>query len=307
MEVTAYQYKAFGLTIGSDIPLPPLPPTAPAPADIIVKRGVLAIREDWLPTKAHRAGLNARVAQPDADTLLLNWSPGLTFAAVGGRELIVDTTHTDESFVALFTLSEALGLLLFQRGYFLLHGSAIRIHDKGVVFVGEPGAGKSTTVAAFAQKGFGVLSDDLVGIRFTDAGRPMLIPAFSQVKIWESSVAGLQIQTDELTAVREGVNKFSWHDSLAFLEEAVPLDRIYVLTDPNYPKFATEQLPTSQVPTALLGYFPLPDALLTGPALRTFFEQSVGIARSVPVFSLSRPADYASLYAFVEHLSATGS
>ena len=49
-----------------------------------------------------------------------------------------------------YLVGPVLGLLLRLRGVVCLHGSAVAIGDRGIIFVGAEGAGKSTTAAAFA-------------------------------------------------------------------------------------------------------------------------------------------------------------
>ncbi|CCH54016.1 HPr kinase [Fibrisoma limi BUZ 3] len=302
MEVRLYFYKAYGLIISSEIPLPPLVSIEPTTADVFIRRGSIPVGPTLVSTKAYRAGLNARFAQEGTGRLLLEWAPIISFLAINGEELIVDTNYSDEDTVALFTLSEAIGLLLFQRGYFLLHGSAVQVNGKGVVFVGVPGAGKSTTVAAFAQKECKVISDDMVCIQINKQEKPSLIPAFSQIKVWENSVDGLQLPKERLTNVREGVNKFSWHNSAFFEEDIVPLAQVFVLMPSSDSNAAIEPVPMSQVPVELIGYFPLPDSLLNGLWLKEFFEKSVAVAQSVPTAKLSRPPNFSTLYEFVEHI-----
>ncbi|GAB4022938.1 hypothetical protein GCM10028808_71920 [Spirosoma migulaei] len=305
MELTRYYYTAYGLTIGSEIQLPPLKEVTPKPVDVVIRRGALPESPPLQPTKIYRAGLQAKFAQNGPQQLWLNWAPILSFMVVNGQELVLDTTQTDEDLLSLFTLSEALGLILFQRGYFLLHGSAIHLNGKGVVFLGEPGAGKSTTVAAFAQGGVSVISDDMVCIQVNATGPSLVLPAFPQIKIWENSVTGLQIEKDGLTAVREGVNKFSWHDSIVFNENPVTLDQIFVLTAPNELAGTSFQVPKHQIPIELISYFPLADSLLQGTPLKDYFEKSTTLAHSVPVIKLSRPADFSRLHAFVDDLKTT--
>lgn len=298
----SYFYKAYGLTIASSIPLPPLQPIAPAPADVQIWQESLLNTPDGEPTKIFRAGIQAAFAQTEPGQDWLLWKPLVHFKAIQGQSLIVDTTSTDEDAIALFTMSEAIGLLLFQRGYFLLHGSAIRLQNKGIVFLGEPGAGKSTTVAAFAQRHRQVISDDLVCIRLNEAGEPMLVPAFPQIKIWGKAIAGLQIPQADLTPVREGVDKFSWHDTAHFDAQEVPLQRIYVLTKPDSEHSGATPIPAFQAPIELVSYFPLADAMLQGQALKAYFEKSVAIAQTVPMQKMSRPADFEKLYQFVDSL-----
>lgn len=305
MELIPYYYKAYGLSIASAIPLPPLKTSALTTADLTIRRGQLLGSPPVDSTKIYRAGLNARFAQKGIDCLWLDWSPFVSFVALKSNELLVDTTQTDEDLVSLFTLSEALGLILFQKGYFLLHGSAVRIGDKGVVFLGEPGAGKSTTVAACAQQGCTVISDDMVCIQIDETGRPLLIPAFPQIKIWQHAVDGLQLHQETMAPVREGVDKFSWHDSVIFGENAVPLTEIFVLLSPDEPGSTTDPIPASQVPVELLHHFPLADALLNGKSLEDYFKKSVAIAKTIPLFRMSRPANFAALREFVAHLTST--
>jgi hypothetical protein len=145
----------------------------------------------------------------------------------------------------------------------------------------------------------------MVCIHINESGNPVLIPSFAQIKIWENSVDGLQLQKENLSPVREGTNKFSWHDSIAFEENVVPLKQIFILTAPGDFVPLTEQLPQSQVPVELISYFPLPDGLLNGEALKAYFEKSVAIAHKVSVLKINRPAGFAKLYEFVEYLKTT--
>lgn len=305
MDWIRHYYTAYGLTIGSEITLSYLKEVEPTQVDITIRRGKIPTAPPWQETKLHRAGLQAEFAQEGPDQVWLNWPSLMQFMAIGGKELIVDTMTTDEGLLSLFTMSEAFGLLLFQKGYFLLHGSAIQLNNKGIVFVGEPGAGKSTTVAAFANRGVGIMSDDMVCIRVNKDGKPSLIPAFPQIKIWEKSVEGLQIAKDDLDLVREGANKFSWHESVSFEENAIPLEQIFVLTATKAGESTISEVPMSQRPIELLSYFPLPDALLHGEPLKDHFEKSVVIANTAPLHKMSRPANFAKLYDFVDYLKTT--
>ena len=304
MQLSNYYYTAYGLRIGSEITLPLLKEIQTNTVDLTIKLGRIPEILPLAPTKIHRAGLDAQFAQ-FGDRLWLDWSPIISFVAIKGNELIVDTALTDEKILSLFILSEALGLILFQKGYFLLHGSAIQLNNKGIVFVGEPGAGKSTTVAAFAQKGVSIISDDMVCIRMNEIGKPSLIPAFPQIKIWEESVKGLQLSKDDLDVLRAGSTKFSWHESVAFEEEAVPLEQVFILGPPKGEEAEISRLAESERPIALLSYFPLPDLLLRGEQLKDHFEKSVAIARTTPIFRMSRPADFTKLHAFVDDMKIT--
>jgi hypothetical protein len=86
-----------------------------------------------------------------------------------------------------YLLGPVLGLLLRLRGVTCLHASAVAIEDRSVAFVGAPGAGKSTTAAAFARQGFGILSDDIVALAET-AGDFQVLPGCPYLRLWPESV-----------------------------------------------------------------------------------------------------------------------
>ena len=54
------------------------------------------------------------------------------------------------------------GYALFQRGLTILHGSSISHNNKGIIFSGISGSGKSTVISGLINKGFKYISDDLV-------------------------------------------------------------------------------------------------------------------------------------------------
>lgn len=312
MELNAY--TAYGLGIRSEVPLACRTAPAPTPVDLTVTRAVLPAPVAPRPTKIYRAGLNAQFARLADDRLLLFWPSFGSFLAEEGRKLRVDSPHTDPEWLSLFALSEALGLVLFQRGYFLLHGSAVRHHDRGVVFLGLPGAGKSTTAAAFVQRGACLLSDDLVCLRVNDTGTPTLVPAGLPAKLWETAVEGLGLNRAGLSPVREGATKYAWAaprraDPADPETDEVPLSQIFVLEPPdthaeNGPVRPSPVRP-SHIPALLLNHFPLPDDLLHGTALRAYFRQSARLAQTTPVRTVQRPADFARLRDFVDFLKTT--
>ncbi len=70
-------------------------------------------------------------------------------------------SHAD---VCSFLLGPVMGIALRIRGITCLHASAVEIRGGAVAFLGEMGAGKSTTAAIFARNGHAVLTDDIVAL-----------------------------------------------------------------------------------------------------------------------------------------------
>ena len=224
-----YSYKAFGLSIVSDIGLPELSVIeSQADYDLHIKIGPIVLPK-VKKTMIYRRGIRAGFGQDNSANLYLHWDGVADYSAVNGKLLTISPLTTDPNLLSLFTVSEALGLILFQKGYFLLHASAVQVGDEAWCFMGSPGAGKSTTAAAFVKMGCPLLSDDLTAISFNDKGEAVIIPAYPQLKIWDNTVNGLQYDKSDLQPVSEGVNKFSYQPKTNFLHEPVRLKEIFFL------------------------------------------------------------------------------
>jgi len=136
---------------------------------------------------------------------------------------------------AVYLLGPIMGFLLRLRGTVCLHASAISVGDLAAALVGPAGAGKSTTAAAFAQRGHAVLSDDVVTLSESD-GKFLVQPAYPHLRLWPSSVELLYGARDVLP--RLVPNDASWDKCYlsldgehAFRKQPQPLAAIYVLGD----------------------------------------------------------------------------
>jgi hypothetical protein len=105
-----------------------------------------------------------------------------------------------------YLLGPVLGFLLRLRGVVCLHASAVAVGNRSAVFVGAAGAGKSTTVAAFAREGCAVLSDDVVALDEREDGF-VVQPSYPHVLLWPDSVQALFGSTDALPSVSHDWDK----------------------------------------------------------------------------------------------------
>jgi hypothetical protein len=131
-----------------------------------------------------------------------------------------------------YLVGPILGLLLRLRGIVCLHASAVSINDRAVVFVGSEGAGKSTTAAAFARRGYPVLSDDIVAL--VECGHEFqMLPGYPRVNLWPDSVKLLYGSPDALPQIMPDWDKRCLNlgkaEGTKFEERALPLGAIYIL------------------------------------------------------------------------------
>ena len=89
-----------------------------------------------------------------------------------------------------YLLGPVLGFVLRLRGVTCLHASAVAVDGQAIALVGSPGAGKSTTAAAFAQCGFAVIADDVVAL-VEDGKNFQVQPGYPRLNLWSDSVRAL--------------------------------------------------------------------------------------------------------------------
>ena len=135
-----------------------------------------------------------------------------------------------------YLLGPVLGLLLRLRGIVSLHASVVELDSRAVIFVGAEGAGKSTTAAAFARRGFAVLSDDIAALRETD-GKFYVLPGYPRVNLWPDSVRMLYGSPEALPPIMNGWEKrcltLGSNSETQFAERPLPIGAIYILGDPQ--------------------------------------------------------------------------
>ncbi len=134
---------------------------------------------------------------------------------------------------ATYLLGPILAFVLLLRGIVSLHASAIAIDNRVVVLVGPAGAGKSTTAAAFARKGYSILSDDVAII--DDHGLQFFVqPSYPRIRLWPESVRTLCGADDALPLLTPTWGKRFLDlttDEYRFQTDALPLAGIYILEE----------------------------------------------------------------------------
>nr|WP_319565114.1 hypothetical protein [uncultured Rhodoferax sp.] len=229
------RYTAYGLSIQSQIPLPELfPSTAQSEcADVHIRIGSVA--KDGL-DGGKQLGPFLWVNQ---NTLWLHVPHVARFLVSDGCAVVVDPEPgIDEDSLRVFLLGSAFGALLFQRGYLVMHGNAIRIGDQCLICVGHSGAGKSTLAAGFMQRGYQILADDVVPVD----EHCHALPGFPRIKLWQDAADKLQIDTQQLRRIRPKMEKFNQPVLDQFAHQALPVRWVYLLGSHQSPETTFEPI-----------------------------------------------------------------
>jgi len=249
-------YKAFGLEIASEIELPGMIGNGLWGGDPDV-RIILGEVDQSLVTGAEVEGPNYRVSGDD----VYLWWDDIGKVRISNGELVTvepvsDLESADELNLIPFILGPVMALMLHQRGFLVLHGSAVNIssvsHDSlvsksssalnitggestsndlpsAVAFLGHRGNGKSTTAIHLYVEGYPLVADDILAIKFNPDGKPVVYPGYPHVRLSDEAYHQVRDRTDILTPIRTLAGKLFCDASYQFSPEPVNLERIYVI------------------------------------------------------------------------------
>jgi len=239
-----YFYKAYNLRVRSAFEVPEMLPIPPIdPVDVTIRIS----NKDFPPLHP------VHPLQVFPEGVVYRWYRVGTVMIREGREIILDPLPDAEpTLSADIIANNAMAIILHQRGFFVMHASAVLTEHGAVAFAGESGFGKSTTAASFGQRGFTILSDDIVSLDLSAANPvPLMSPAFPQLKLLPDAVESLIGGVDALPLQFESAHKYVYRQDNHFPDAPQPLRAIYLLDRGDETRI--EPVPPRQ---ALLELFP---------------------------------------------------
>lgn len=216
-----HHYSAFGLCIHSDIELSGFAPGGETPDITIQSRSLRSEVQDT--PRVQGDCVSGRIKED-------SWDLDLLFYIEGGTHVYYHTAKPIEpGMLRSFVQGALLAGVLRQRGLLVLHGSAVSDGEQAVAFLGNSGWGKSTLAEYFCQRGYALITDDIMVIQPGSATEPaVVLPGVKQVRLRPSAAERLVENYEtlpfvtEITQKRERVLKGEDHCSL-------PLAKLFVL------------------------------------------------------------------------------
>lgn len=127
-----------------------------------------------------------------------------------------------------YLCSLAIVAILFQRGYFILHASAVATPHGAFVFFGKSGAGKTTTTAGFSQRGYKILSEDVTVVKIINQ-QPHVLPAVPYLKLGKETTELLNLDWHQMPTLFSDQEKRAFILQQEYQSQAIPLNSIYFL------------------------------------------------------------------------------
>ncbi|WP_404787080.1 hypothetical protein [Altericista sp. CCNU0014] len=208
------------------------------------------------------------------------------FLICNGNEVIVEPLpDVDERTLRPCILGSAMSVILQQRGFLVLHASAVVMQSEAIAFLGTSGAGKSTTASAFMKQGYSVITDDVLAVQFQD-GVPMVIPSYPFVKLLPDAVAALGHDAETLPLLNRTTAKRIQSFENSHLLAAYPLRKIYVLTISD--RHEVSDCPATEALLNLVDRSRALNALTDPGSKKRHFQQCTDMVKSRPISILHR-------------------
>lgn len=131
---------------------------------------------------------------------------GSFYACNGSEVKYAVEKNADQEWVRLCLNNQVLAALLHQRQIINFHASSFVYNDKGIMILGETGAGKSSLTASFILDGAGFLTDDLTPVIF-EGDIPFIMPLERRIKLVDDSIEQLDIPGERLKRAEAGTGK----------------------------------------------------------------------------------------------------
>lgn len=212
--------------------------------------------------------------------------------------IIIDKAHSDITIDILNTWLQGtiIAYILQYHGYLVLHGSAVLINDKAVIFSGQSGAGKSTLACALMQKGYQLITDDLVVIKRNKLGKYSILPGPAHTKLWKDSINYLNHDINRAIPIMLKSNKYVIKVPASCDIPSIPIHSFYELNiAPDALETNCERLnPISSLQTLIQNvyrYFMLKPL----GRLELFFNDCSALSQQIAIFNLTRTSNFQNL------------
>ncbi len=213
----------------------------------------------------------------------LSWGNIAELIVRNGNEIIVEPVYkAQEQLLINFILGPALGILLYQRGFLVLHGSAVSKNGYAIAFLGYKGSGKSTIAAFLHSIGFSFITDDVLLIEIDK--RISVRPGIPQIKLWPDAVENIGEDPETLPRICEQTDKRILKIKNSFLNKSLPLEKIYIIERGD--RQIVESMKNTTAFIELIRHSYAQRFLINKISNPEHFKQCFFVTNTIPMYSL---------------------
>lgn len=225
-----HNYKLFGLNIKSDIVLTAINEVkTQKTSEVRISRIISKISLADIPTQDKKLIVKAT---HNGNKVTFLYHSFVIQVTDGDRITISSDKSENINIIMPLILGPVFAALLRQRGYLILHASAIQ-NEKGkaVLFTGASGAGKSTIAASFMHsKNWRVLADDIVAIK-TSNNRCEMLTSLPYIKLWRDILVKHNLLENAVCEIQHKLGKYYVTLPASELNNHIIVEAIYDLSE----------------------------------------------------------------------------
>jgi hypothetical protein len=287
--------SVFGFDIHSSFVFETLHPAAGLPPLTVAATESEPAEEGELLAEIVEPGFRARISRESAEFRL--WVENIGCFRIDPARAYVEAPAAVDPFVREELVLGVPALLCFhERGDTSLHAAAIDLGGQAALFVAPPRHGKSTLAAAFSERGFHVLTEDLACIRMD--GTPVVLPGPASIRL-RHDVAGEVAPSLERRRAGGERTRYAPKSSAEGGKENVPIAMVILLRASEGDVQIEEVSPVRALPDLWQASF----RLTRQHEVRAF--SALGqLVETVPIKRLSRPLTVAALDRTIEAVLA---
>jgi hypothetical protein len=240
----SYRCSIYGLGVVANSAIPGVPASTIASEDICISFGSLPAwlheASDTQIETSYIADYKSEYGEPVLRVFRVRDGRYYRFRYADETEFVVDNAGTEVwaawrepltlEDTATYLLGPVMGFVMLLRGVVCLHASAVAIGNEAIALLGPAGSGKSTTAAAFAERGYSVLAEDVVTL--DDRGDQFLVrPGYPCIRLWPAAVKALYGSETHLPKLTPNWDKCYLDLSDNFQHEPLRLAAIYYLSE----------------------------------------------------------------------------
>src|SRR5215217_3750038 len=242
-----YRCSIYGLGVTSNKAIPGVYPSIIASEDVRISFGSLPAWLDEVTAMqvetSYVADYKSECGEPALRVFRVRDGMYYRFCYADETEFVIDKAGSEVwaawrepltlEDTATYLLGPVMGFVMLLRGVVCLHASAVAVGDEAIALLGPAGSGKSTTAAAFAERGYSVLAEDVVTL--DDRGDHFLVrPGYPLIRLWPAAVKALYGSETHLPRLTPNWDKCYLDLSERFHGEPLPLAAIYHLGERHH-------------------------------------------------------------------------
>lgn len=225
------------------------------------------------------------------------------FLVQKGREILYSPlADADEDLIRLYLLGTCMGAILMQRRVLPLHGSAIAIDGKAYAIIGDSGAGKSTLASSLLNKGYQLISDDVIPVTLNEEKLPLITPAYPQQKLWLESLNEFGMDANGYKQIFNRETKYAVPVKNQFVSQKLQLSGVFELVKSDTAEIILNPIHKLNSLQTLFKHTYRNFFIAQMGLMEWHFNITVAMAEKINLYQLSRPANRFTSHELAEEI-----